>query len=855
MKKLDKLIDRYEAFHQDKTNRLIHFVCVPLIALSLLGVLWSIKIPTKFGDEFSFTLNAGAIFIGLVSVYYLFLSLGSLLGMLCFGLAASVLCISVEASPLPLFGTSLGLFVLAWTGQFIGHGIEGKKPAFTEDIQFLLVSPVWLLDALYKKPAITVLAALLVCSGTFGLADRLFAMKPTIDFSDELDQAAKYDVQIVRDEWNIPHILGKTDADTAHGLAYANAEDDFETIQEVLLAVRGMLASVRGLEAAPNDYYVHLVQIWDSLEEQYAKLDPDSQAICEAYSIGLNLYASQHPEKLKRNLWPTKPHDIVAGFIHKLPMMFGLHKDLARLMAKTDKPASTASVLNPDNLPVGSNFIAIGPDRSSDGATRVCINSHQPWVGPVSWYEAHLISEGGQNIYGGLFPGSPVILLGHNEDIAWGHTVNQPDLVDIFELEINPGNENQYKVDGEWLELERSLAPLVIRIWRNFRWKVNREVLYSIYGPAMRINDRVFAIRYAGIDEFRQVEQWYRMGQSKNLNEFKDAMRIHALPMFNTAYGDRDGNIFYCYNALLPERTDGQDWNGIVPGNSRETLWTKYRPFSELPIVENPKSGFIQNCNSDPFQTTLGKDNPDETVFSENYGIEKWMTNRALRAIELYGGDDSITHEEFLRYKYDKMYSEKSELRIQVNDFLKAQPESNELKKEFKLLKQWNGETKKDNRSAALVILTFRPRSNSNKLKTEHQQTLEQLKKASKDLQKHFGRIDVEWGKVNRLVRGNKNLPLGGGPDTLRAIYGRPQENGTLAGMAGDCFFQFVEWDKKGKLQAWAINQFGSNPANPDSPHHTDQATLFAQERLRKVPFTREEVLANAKRIYRPIDL
>ncbi|MED6315583.1 MAG: penicillin acylase family protein, partial [Verrucomicrobiota bacterium] len=327
------------------------------------------------------------------------------------------------------------------------------------------------------------------------------------------------------------------------------------------------------------------------------------------------------------------------------------------------------------------------------------------------------------------------------------------------------------------------------------------------------------------------------------------------LPMFNTAYGDRDGNIFYCYNALLPERTDGQDWNGIVPGNSRETLWTKYRPFNELPIVENPKSGFIQNCNSDPFQTTIGKDNPDETVFSENYGIEKWMTNRALRAIELYGGDDSITHEEFLRYKYDKMYSEKSELRIQVNDFLKAQPKSNELKKEFELLKQWNGETTKDNRSAALVMLTFRPRSNSNKLKTEHQRTLEQLKKASKDLQKHFGRIDVEWGKVNRLVRGDKNLPLGGGPDTLRAIYGRPQDNGTLAGMAGDCFIQFVEWDRKGKLQAWAINQFGSNPSNPESPHHTDQATLFAQERLRKVPFTREEVLANAKRIYRPIDL
>jgi penicillin amidase/acyl-homoserine-lactone acylase len=852
MRKLDRLIARYEEFHQDETNRLVHFICVPLIALSLVGLLWCIKIPTTLGDELSFTLNAGAVFIGLASVYYLFLSLGSLLGMLYFGLAASVLCISVEASPLPLFAVSLTVFVLAWAGQFIGHGIEGKKPAFTEDIQFLLVSPAWLLDALYRKPAVVVLTALLVGSGTFGLADRLFAMKSAVDFSAALGQAQNYDVQIVRDEWGIPHILGKTDADTAHGLAYAHAEDDFATIQDVFLAVRGKLASVEGLAMAPNDYYVHLIRLWDGLDEKYATLDPKFRAICQAYCDGLNLYASRHPEKLKRNIWPAKPQDLVAGSIHKLPMMFGLHHALARLMADAEKPSSVASVLNPDQLPIGSNFIAVGPSRSADQATRVCINSHQPWTGPVAWYEAHLISEEGQNIYGGLFPGSPVIFLGHNENIAWGHTVNQPDLVDIFELEIHPENKNQYKIDGEWLDLERRLAPLEVRLWRDFRWTVNREVLYSIYGPAMRVGGRVFAVRYAGIGEFRQIEQWYRMGRAQSLEQFKDAMRIHALAMFNTGYGDRDGNIFYVYNALLPQRAKGHDWSGTVPGNTRDTLWTEYRPFDELPIVENPKSGFIQNCNSNPFQTTIGGDNPDESAFPENYGIEKWMTNRARRAVELYGDDDSINHEEFFRYKYDKTYSEKSELRQQVAAFVEAQAGNSELKKELELLRQWTGEMTKDNRSAAFVLLTFRPRSNSSKRKTGHERTLEQLQKASENLVKHFGRIDVEWGKVNRLVRGDKNLPLGGGPDTLRAIYGRPQEDGTLAGQAGDCFFQFVEWDKDGQLNAWAMNQFGSNPGNPGSLHHSDQAPLFAEEKLRKVPFTREEVLAKAKRTYRP---
>ncbi|HJO08756.1 MAG TPA: penicillin acylase family protein, partial [Verrucomicrobiota bacterium] len=337
MSRQEKLIASYEAFHQHTTNRRIHFTCVPMIALSLVGLLWGIKIPTSLGNELSFTLNAGTIFIGLVSAYYLFLSIVSLLGMLYFGLAASVLCISIESSPLPLFSTSLTVFVLAWAAQFIGHCIEGKKPAFTEDVQFLLVSPAWLLNALYKKPALTLLTALLVGGGTFGLADRLFAMKPAVDFSSVLDQAAKYNVQIVRDEWGIPHILGKTDADTAHGLAYAHAEDDFATIQDVFLAVRGKLASEEGLAMAPNDYYVHLIQLWYGLDEKYATLDPEFRAICQGYTDGLNLYASRHPEKLKRNLWPAKPQDLVAGSIHKLPMMFGMHRDLARLMVDTSK--------------------------------------------------------------------------------------------------------------------------------------------------------------------------------------------------------------------------------------------------------------------------------------------------------------------------------------------------------------------------------------------------------------------------------------------------------------------------------------------------------------------------------------
>ncbi len=854
LSKCEKLIERYEEFHQHSTNRLIHFFCVPAIALSLIGLLWSIKIadvaiPTT---EYFLTLNVGAIFICLAALYYLTLSVGSFLGMVVFGLMASLLCISFEMSPYSLLMVSLVMFVLAWVGQFIGHHMEGKRPAFTEDIQFLLVSPAWLLDVLYKNPLKSVPVLGVLFFGSYLGVNQLFAAEHVPDFSASLKRADQYEVKIIRDKWGVPHVIGKTDADVAYGLAYAHAEDDFKTIEQVILAARGKLASVEGIKAAPNDYYVHLTKIWEGMDERFVKLDPELQSLCQGYADGLNLYASRNRDLLIPSIWPAKPQDLIAGFVHKLPLFIGLHRDIGRLMKPSDKPQKNASVLNPGGAPVGSNFLAVSPSRSADQATRVCINTHQPWTGPVSWYEAHLVTDK-NNVYGGLFPGSPVILSGHNENITWGHTVNQPDLVDIFELEINPNNKNQYKVDGKWLELEQRVAPIEVKLIKDYRLTVKRELLYSIFGPSMRVGEKVYAIRYGGMDQFRQLEQWWRMGRAKNLGEFKEAMRVQALSMFNTGYADKEGNIFYVYNGLIPKRALGHDWSGTLEGNRRDLIWDEYIPFDDLPQVENPAAGFLQNCNSNPFQTTLGDGNPDEEKFDPSCGIEKEMTNRARRALELFGGDKEITREEFFAYKYDKSYAAKSNFRKVIGNFIDTVKLADaELQEELELIRDWDGSFDKANRSAALVLMTFRPRSNAVKLKFNQDKFLENLRETSKALRKNFGRVDVEWGKVNRLVRGVESFPLGGASDTLRAIYGEPQKDGTLSAKAGDCFIQFVEWDKNGKLQSWAIHQFGSATVDSKSPHYSDQSPLFSEEKERRTWFKREEVLANAKRVYKP---
>jgi penicillin amidase/acyl-homoserine-lactone acylase len=262
-----------------------------------------------------------------------------------------------------------------------------------------------------------------------------------------LNSGDPYDARILRDTWGVPHIFGVTDADASFGLAYANAEDDFVTIQQTLAAARGSLASIYGIDAAANDYMVQLLRIWDVLEAKYeSDLSAETREVLDGYAAGINLYAALHPDEvLIEELFPIMGIDIAAGSVHKSPLFFGLDGDLGELFAEERQgelsPRPT-SFLYPSSTQLGSNTFAIGPSRTSDGSTFLAINSHQPWQGPVTWYEAHIHSEEGLDVVGGIFPGSPLILVGHNRNLGWGFTVNRPDLVDTYVLEIDPDDPN-----------------------------------------------------------------------------------------------------------------------------------------------------------------------------------------------------------------------------------------------------------------------------------------------------------------------------------------------------------------------------------------------------------------------------
>lgn len=663
-----------------------------------------------------------------------------------------------------------------------------------------------------------------------------------VDTAPLIARAKAYDVQIRRDRWGVPHILGKTDADAAFGLAFAHSEDDLATIQQVALATRGKLAAQEGAGAAPGDYIVSLLEVWKTVDNGYGALPADVRKVLEAYADGVNYYGAQHPDQVAPGFLPVTGKDIAAGFVFKTPFFYGLDGELKRLNS-----------LEPDRLPKGSNGVAVAPARSADGATRLLVNSHQPYTGPVAWYEAVVESGEGWHVAGGFFPGSPFLLHGHNAHLGWANTVNNPDLIDTYRLVINPENKNQYRLDGEWKDFERSEAKLRVRLAGPFYWTVKKAVLRSVHGPVLETKSGLYAIRYAGMGEARQPLQYWRLNRAANLEEWKAAMALQALPSINYIYADEAGNVGYVYNGLFPNRKEGVDWSGILPGDRSDLIWHGYRPFDQVPQIWNPKSGLVFNANNTPYQSTALGDGMDPRAYPLSMGIQTNMTNRGWRLGETFGSDASITAEEFRAYKFDLAYSERSLMAGIIRELADVDPKDDrDLRAALSLLRGWDRRTDRGSRAAALAVLTALPVVDGREGGGPKVAPIDALQAAIKTLKDNFGRIDPTWGEVNRIRRGDVDMAIDGGPDTLRAVYGQPDKDGRLKAVAGDTYIMFVTWDRDGKLSSESVHQFGAATLDAKSPHYADQVPLFVAMRTKPVLFTEAQLAGNVAQSYRP---
>lgn len=687
-----------------------------------------------------------------------------------------------------------------------------------------------------------------------------------VDRSGILSPGAGYDVEIKRDDYGVPHIFGKTDADVAFGLGYAHSEDDFENIAFSIAMGRGELGQFQGTSGARTDYLVHLFRNLELIEARYeTDLAPETRALVEAFADGINLYAVEHGEGEWRGILPVTGKDVVAGFVFRIPFFFGFEQHLARIFdphgydkmdeGEVGMPAEEevrASLITGMSWPIGSNAIALAANRSAERATRLAVNSHQPYAGPVAWYEVVLQSEEGWHMAGGVFPGAPVVGHGHNENLGWANTVNHPDLTDVYSLTVNPENEDEYLFDGEWKAFEKGEASIRVKLFGPFSWVFNRKTLYTEYGPALCLDHGCFAIAHAGMGEIRQVEQMYRQNRANTFDEWQGAMAMQALPSFNYIYADREGHIAYFYNAHMPKRDETFNWQGLMPGDTSKTLWAGYYDLYDLPHLIDPDAGFVLNSNNSPFRATAPEDNLQRGDYPASFGIERRMTNRALRGLALFSEDQSISKEEFYAYKFDKHVVPHSRMMRLLRGLKETEFEDAALIEAQAVIRNWQGDTNVHDRGAALSILTALRILEEKPADLDGEISI--MKGVADELRAHHGQIDVEWGVVNRIRRGNLDLPIGGGPQILRAVYGgnKLDDAGTLTALAGDTFIMMVEWDENGTVSSESIHQFGSATLDTGSPHYSDQVKLFVEEKFKPVWFYEADLAPHVERAYRP---
>lgn len=690
-----------------------------------------------------------------------------------------------------------------------------------------------------KKIALGAGAVVLLAVAGLATWERATAYAPAAE------PARAHDVRIVRDSWGVPHIFGRTDADVAYGIGYAHAEDDFATLQEVFAGVRGRAGAMLGEDGAKVDFAGHLLGSREAARAALPKLAPDTRALLAAYAAGLNRFAEKHPDEVALGgLFPVTSEDVVAGFALRAPFFFGLDNVIGALVEGRlpDRDA-------PDVGERGSNAFAVAPARSADGATRLVVNSHQPWEGGVAWYELVVHSGEGWDFAGANFPGAPYPLLGHNRTLGWANTVNRPDLIDVYRLTLSEDGE-RYRFDGGWRPLEAKrvwlrvkMGPLVL--------PVPRTVYRSVHGPVI-VNDRAaFAVRYAGIGDVGNVEQYYRLNKARSLDEWRTVMRRQGIASTNFVYADAAGNVGMFYNARFPKRMPGFDWKGVLPGDTSKALWRIYEPFDAGPHLVNPPTGYVANANNTPFRATTAGTDLKKAAYSPLLGIENGMTNRAVRMLELFDADPSISRDELDAIKMDKGYSRDGWVGRWIAAMLAATDPG--LRDAQALLRTWDWTLDGQGRADSLAALAVAAGARAAYRLQAMPDPAEKLRDAADFLTRHHGRLDPPLGKLLRVERGRLSLPVYGGPDALRAIYwDRDEATGRLVADTGDSFIMMVEWPKGGRVVSRSIHQFGAASTRPASKHYADQAPLFVRQQYKPVWFEEADLRLHVAREYRP---
>ena len=514
----------------------------------------------------------------------------------------------------------------------------------------------------------------------------------------------------------------------------------------------------------------------------------------------------------------------------------------------------------------GSNMWAVSARKSASGNPLLFINPHVGFFGGGQRYEAQLHSDNGLNVYGFAILGTAYIRTGFNQFLGWSHTNNYADTADLYlEHFDDPSNPlaykygNEHRLAIEWTDTVKVKTEKGIEL-RRYRFRKTH------HGPIIGYRDgNAVAARIARLEEGGELEQRIAMNRARNFRDFKAAISKVALTGSNTLYADNRGNIFYVHGNAVPKRSTKFDWTKPVDGSTAETEWQGFHSLEELPVFLNPKSGFLQNCNSTAFLTT-SEGNPPKEKFPA-YMVPEDDTPRSRISRRILTGKKKFTFDEWTKAATDTTVGEAKqgiELLAEEWEQMKRENEAKaeELKPMVWALKSWDQIARLDSAETTLFILTLE-RANADKGDAKFKM-LRALEKTIADLELKFGSWQVPWGDINRLQRVHTSgdeafddkkpsLPVAGGPSfagmaftfTARAEKGQQRRYGT----AGNTFVAVAEFGKQFRAQSVLV--FGQS-ADPKSKHYLDQAELYAAGKFKPVLFLLPEIKSRLETSYSP---
>ncbi len=679
---------------------------------------------------------------------------------------------------------------------------------------------------------------------------------------------------IYRDEFGVPHIYGKTDADAVFGFGYAQAEDNFFLLEDGFIKAIGRSAEIHGEEELLYDQAVRALEITRLADEEYKGATKAMRAIYDAYSEGINHFLRTHTKIKPVLLNRIQPWHTIALLKYKY---YVLEYIWNAGISKNNFRVSTAEPLIEKKQ--GSNAWAVSPVKSASGNALLFQNPHVPFYGAAPYYEGHLHSEEGLNFSGTARYGFPFPYIGHNDYLGWSYTDNDIDIGDLyketFDNQSNPLSYkygNEYKTAVEWKEK--------IKVKKGNGMEV-REITFrkTHHGPIVsEYEKKPIAVRLSKLGDGGWYDQWYAMLKAKSFSEFKTILKNINVPYMNIIYADMKGNIFYCYYGAVPKRSSKFNWRQPVDGSNPETEWNKYHSFEELPQVLNPSSGFIQNCNSSPFLTTttgnpepgnfpqymvgyLDSDNPRSKVSkeilteTEKFSFESWQ--KAATDTRVYS---ARSYKEKIIAEYENLNSVDVQRAEKIIDLI------NELK-------SWNCISSKESVAMTLYVMSAMSYITSQDYKNYNYQIsvpgIQRLEVVKNYLEKKWGTWKVAWGEINRTQRvswdgkepfDDKKLsyPIAGGPGNVGIVFNfywtaedfridKPRENKRRYGTMGNSYVAVVEFGQK--IKAKSIVYYGQS-GEPGSPNYFDQAKLYSEGKFKPAWFYPDEIIKHSKPPY-----